>query len=178
MKEKNGEYDAIVIGAGHNGLVTAGYLARKGMKVAVFEKRNVVGGCAVTESPWEGYKVSSLAYVNSLFHPQIVKDLELKDHGYEMIPRVPSSFTPFQDGRHLLLGPDKQFNIEQISKFSKKDAEAYPRYEAMLDDIASVLEPIMLMTPPNPRKLVFGEMYEYGKYLSRVKTDRRCRKGL
>jgi phytoene dehydrogenase-like protein len=171
MKEKQGKYDAIVIGAGHNGLVTAAYLARQGRKVAIFEKRDVVGGCAVTESPWEGYKVSSLAYVNSLFHPQIVEDLKLKDHGFEMIPRVPSSFTPFPDGRHLLLGPDKQFNIEQISKFSKKDAEAYPRYETMLDEIAEVIEPVLLMTPPNPGKLAIGEMFQYGKFLWKNKPN-------
>ena len=84
-------YDAIIIGAGHNGLVTAGYLARAGYKVAVFEKRYIEGGCAVTEEPFPGYKISSLAYVNSLFRPEIIRDLKLRDFGFEMLPRSPSS---------------------------------------------------------------------------------------
>ena len=100
-------YDLIVIGGGHNGLVTAAYLARKGLKVLVLERREVLGGACVTEELWPGYKVSTAAYVNSLLRPEIIRDLELKRHGFEMLPRNPSSFTPFPDGRSLLLGPDK-----------------------------------------------------------------------
>ena len=93
------KYDLIVIGGGHNGLVTAAYAARKGLKVLVLERRDVLGGACVTEEVWPGYKVSTAAYVNSLLRPEIIRDLELKRHGFEMLPRSPSSFTPFPDGR-------------------------------------------------------------------------------
>ncbi len=154
-------YDAIVIGAGHNGLVTAGYLAKAGHKVAVFEKRHVEGGCAVTEETFPGFKFSSLSYVNSLFRPEIIKDLKLKDFGFEMLPRSPSSFSPFPSGKYLLLGPDKEMVHREIGKFSKKDAEAYPKYEAMLEDMAELLEPMMTMIPLTPNKSTFGDYLGY-----------------
>ena len=87
-------YDAIIIGAGHNGLVTAAYLAKAGYKVLVLERREIVGGCCITEELWPGFKVSTAAYVNSLLRPEIIRDLELKKYGFEMLPRSPSSFTP------------------------------------------------------------------------------------
>jgi phytoene dehydrogenase-like protein len=80
-------YDAIIIGGGHNGLVTAAYLARAGRSVLVLERRELVGGCAVTEELWPGFKVSTASYVNSLFRPEIIRDLDLKRHGFEMLPR-------------------------------------------------------------------------------------------
>ena len=125
-------YDLIIIGGGHNGLVTAAYAARAGLKVLVLERREVLGGACVTEEIWPGYKVSTAAYVNSLLRPEIIRDLELARHGFEMLPRSPSSFTPFPDGRSLLLGPDKAMTQREISKFSSRDAEALPRYEASL----------------------------------------------
>jgi phytoene dehydrogenase-like protein len=128
-----GTYDAIIIGAGHNGLVTAAYLAKAGWKVLVLERRDVIGGCCITEEVWPGFKVSTAAYVNSLLRPEIIRDLELKKHGFEMLPRSPSSFSPFPDGRYLMMGPDKEMTHREIAKFSKKDAEAYPKYEEMLD---------------------------------------------
>src|SRR6266487_681533 len=99
----NSKYDAIIIGAGHNGLVTAAYLARAGRRVLVLERRELVGGCVVTEELWPGFKVSTASYVNSLFPPEIIRDLELKRHGFAMLPRNPSSFTPLPDGRYLLM---------------------------------------------------------------------------
>src|ERR1700758_3405024 len=103
-------YDAIIIGAGHNGLVTACYLARAGWKVLVLERRSVVGGACVTEETFPGFKVSTAAYVNSLFRKEIVRDLRLHEYGFAVLERNPSSFTPFPDGRTLLLGPDAQLN--------------------------------------------------------------------
>lgn len=144
------KYDAIIIGAGHNGLVTASYLARAGRKVLVLERREVIGGCVVTEELWPGFKVSTASYVNSLFRPEIIRDLELKRHGFVMIPRSPSSFTPLPDGRYLLMGPDKEMTCREVSKFSKKDAENLPRFEAMLERVAAFLEPMLVQTPPNP----------------------------
>ncbi|MGE3385305.1 MAG: phytoene desaturase family protein, partial [Bdellovibrionales bacterium] len=162
---KLGAFDAIVVGAGHNGLITAAYLAKSGLKVAVFEARHVVGGCAVTEELWPGFKISRLSYVNSLFRPDIVRDLNLTKYGFEMLPRDPSSFTPFPDKRYMLLGPDKSLCRSEIAKFSKNDAEAYPKYEEMLTEISEVLEPMMEMIPPNPGKLTFSDVTTYGGFL-------------
>src|SRR5437868_5662961 len=151
-----GDFDAIIIGGGHNGLVTACYLARAKWKVLLLERRPLVGGCAVSEETFPGFKVSTAAYVNSLFSPEIIRDLRLKDYGFELVERNPSSFTPFLDGRSLTLGPDGASNLREIAKFSKKDAENYPKYEAMLERVATVVEPTLKLTPPNVLKPGLG----------------------
>src|ERR671934_2556319 len=122
----SGAYDIIIVGAGHNGLVTAAYLARAGRRVLVLERRDVVGGACVTEELWPGFRVSTAAYVNSLLRPEIIRDLELGRHGFELLPRSPSSFTPFPDGRFLMMGPDQDLNRREVGKFSAKDADALP----------------------------------------------------
>lgn len=142
-------YDAIIIGAGHNGLVTACYLAKAGKRVLVLERRPVVGGACVTEEVFPGFKVSTAAYVNSLFRKEITRELRLADYGFTVLERNPSSFTPLPDGRYLLLGPDAFQTRREIAKFSARDAEAYPKYEAMLERVAEVIEPTLLMQPPN-----------------------------
>jgi phytoene dehydrogenase-like protein len=157
------KYDAIIIGAGHNGLVTAAYLARAGRKVLVLERREVVGGCVVTEELWPGFKVSTASYVNSLFRPEIIRDLELKRHGFAMIPRSPSSFTPLPDGRYLLMGPDKELTHREVAKFSKKDAANLPKFEAMLERVAAFLEPMLVETPPNPWSNAPGNLMQLAK---------------
>src|SRR6478735_4866883 len=154
------KYDAIIIGAGHNGLVTAAYLARAGKKVLVLERREVLGGACVTEEIWPGYKVSTAAYVNSLLRPEIIRDLELKKYGFEMLPRSPSSFSPFPDGRYLMMGPDKEMTHREIGKFSTKDAEQYPKYEEMLTRVADFLEPMLTQTPPNPFSMRPGNLWK------------------
>src|SRR5207247_1077345 len=110
-----GAYDIIIVGAGHNGLVTAAYLARAGMRVLVLERRDVVGGACVTEELWPGFKVSTASYVNSLLRPEIIRDLELARHGFELLPRSPSSFTPFPDGRFRKLGRDGPRALEILT---------------------------------------------------------------
>ncbi len=155
----SGKYNAIIVGAGHNGLVTACYLAQSGWKILVLERRGVVGGACVTEEVFPGYKVSTAAYVNSLFRKEIVRDLRLHDHGFEVLERNPSSFTAFPDGRSLLLGPDPAINQREIGRFSLKDAEALPRYEAMLDRIARILEPTLAEAPPNLLQTGLGDLW-------------------
>ncbi len=152
-------YDVVIIGGGHNGLVTAAYLAQAKKKVLVLERREVLGGACVTEETFPGYKVSTAAYVNSLFRPDIIRDLKLADHGFEMLERSPSSFTPFADGRSLMLGPDAAMTHREIAKFSPADAEAYPRYEAMLSKVASVLEPLLDAEPPDPMSNRLGNLW-------------------
>ena len=114
-------YDAIIIGGGHNGLVAACYLARARWKVLVLERRYIVGGACVTEeNVFPGFKVSTAAYVNSLLRPEIIRDLDLKRHGFAMLPRSPSSFTPFPDGRYLLLGPDPESNRREAGRIATR----------------------------------------------------------
>ena len=141
--------DCIVIGGGHNGLVTSAYLARAGKRVLVLERSGMVGGAAITEEIAPGYRSSTASYVVSLLLPEVERELELAAHGYKVLARNPSSFTPFADGRYLLLGPDTQLNAAQISKFSARDAQAYPDYEALLTRIAEQLEPVLMATAPD-----------------------------
>jgi phytoene dehydrogenase-like protein len=147
------KFDVVVVGGGHNGLVCAAYLAKAGRSVCVLERRHVLGGCATTEELWPGYKVSTAAYVISLFLPQIIRELKLKEYGLTILPRSPSSFTPLPDGRSLLLGPDAGLCRREISKFSARDAEAYPRYNAFLERVAQVLEPVLSQAAPDPLPL-------------------------
>ena len=118
------KYEVVIIGGGHNGLVCAAYLARAGKRVLVVERRERVGGAAMSEEVFPGFRFSVFSYVVSLLRPEIIRDLDLKRHGFEMIPRSPSSFTPFPDGRYLMMGPDQAMTVKEIAKFSAKDAEA------------------------------------------------------
>ena len=149
MGQSRSEYDGIVIGAGHNGLIAAAYLARAGRKVCVVERREVIGGCSVTEPLWPGYQVSTASYVVSLLLPEVIRELKLKENGLTILPRNPSSFTPMRDGRHLTLGPDRQANREQIAQFSSRDADRYEAYEQLLESVAEHLEPILNESSPD-----------------------------
>lgn len=141
-------FDTLIVGAGHNGLVCAHDLAQAGRKVLVLERRSVVGGAAVTEEIAPGYRSSTASYVISLLLPEIERDMRLADFGYKVLARNPSSFTPFANGRSLMLGPDSDLNRRQIAQFSSRDADAYPRYESLLSRIATHLEPVLMGTPP------------------------------
>ncbi|GLT80014.1 hypothetical protein SLA2020_514770 [Shorea laevis] len=149
LKEK--KWDALVIGGGHNGLTAAAYLAHGGLSVAVLERRHVIGGAAVTEELIPGFKFSRCSYLQSLLRPSIIRELDLPRHGLKLLKRSPSSFTPCLDGRYLLLGPNKELNHSEISKFSKRDADAYPRYENQLENFCKFMDP--LLDSPTPESL-------------------------
>jgi phytoene dehydrogenase-like protein len=142
-------FDVIIIGGGHNGLVTAAYLGKAGRRVLVLEARELVGGCAVTEEIWPGYRVSTASYLSSLMQEKVVRELELEKHGYIVDAKDPAFFSPFPDGRHLFMWQDRAKTISEIAKFSKRDAEAYPKYEAHLERLAIVAESLLLTTPPH-----------------------------
>src|SRR5581483_2892647 len=139
-------------------------------RVLVLERRHVVGGACVTEEVFPGFKVSTAAYVSSLFRKEIVRDLRLADYGFEILPRDPSSFTPLPDGRFLLLGPDTEVTRKEIGKFSARDAERYPEYEAMLERVADVIEPTLTMAPPD---LLRPRLADLRKLLSLARAFRR-----
>ena len=141
-------YDAIVIGGGHNGLIAGAYLARAGKRTVVLERRPVVGGAAVTETPWgPDYKVTMLSYVVSLLPPSIRRDLQLERHGYHVYPQGPY-YVPYPDGRALQLHNDPAARRASIAPFSARDADAIDRWEAWLHDLAAVLGPLLSSVPP------------------------------
>lgn len=140
-------YDAIVVGAGHNGLVCGAMLARAGMRTLILERRQMVGGACVTEEVWPGYHVSTTSYVLSMFHGKIIKELNLKSFGFELIP-TDNLFVPFEDGRYMVLFDDIRQTCEEIAKFSRKDAERFPEYEDFLQKAAGFVREVMWKTPP------------------------------
>jgi len=145
-------YDVIVIGAGHNGLTAAAYLARAGRRVLVLERREIIGGCAVTEELWPGFRVSRASYVAGLLRPAVIGELRLADFGLALLPRNPSSFTPQVDNRGLVLGPDRVATGKEIRYFSPKDARQYPEYETFLERVAQTVEPLLDQAPPLTRR--------------------------
>src|ERR1035437_9872311 len=142
------KYDSVIIGGGHNGLVAAAYLARSGRKVLVLERRELLGGCAVTEEIWPGYRVSTSAYLTILLQERIVQELELARYGYQVDAKDPAVFSAFPDGRHFCMWQDRAKTLAEIAKFSRHDADVYPAYEEQLERLSQVVEGLLLTTPP------------------------------
>ena len=181
------KYDVVIIGAGHNGLVAANYLAKfskKKLKICLLERRHVVGGAAVTEELFPGFKFSRASYLLSLFRPVIIKDLDLMRHGkLKFYLRNPSSYTPLlatdpqysKNSTSLTLSSNSTFNEQQIAKFSTKDAATYEKYENWLNQICDGLEVYMDKAPPNLNILkqktnIISKLMYLKSYVSDVKT--------
>ncbi len=168
MSRQTELFDAIIIGAGHNGLVAAGYLARAGKKVLVLEQRDRVGGACTLEEPFPGFTMSPCAYVVSLLRPEIIRDLELHRYGFEAYVKDPQMFVPYQDGKYLFFRASTEKTIEGICKLSPHDAEAYPKFLAFFERASEILNPILLEEPPSIADLAArfrGEDEEIYRYL-------------
>ena len=141
-------YDAVIVGGGHNGLVCACYLATGGLKVAVFERRDVVGGAAITEEFQPGFRNSSASYTVSLLHPKVIRDLRLAAHGLQIVERPLANFLPLSDREYLKVGGGLAATQAEVGRRSQKDAQALPGYYAMLERVANVVRALLLETPP------------------------------
>ncbi|HEY2708558.1 MAG TPA: NAD(P)/FAD-dependent oxidoreductase [Caulobacteraceae bacterium] len=139
--------DVVIVGGGHNGLVCAFYLARAGLKVTVLERRGVVGGAAVTEEFWPGFRNSTASYTVSLLNPKVIGDMDLARHGLSIVHRRVSNFLPLDDANYLVVGEGR--TQEEVARFSTRDAARLEAYYARLEAIADVLRELVLMTPPN-----------------------------
>jgi phytoene dehydrogenase-like protein len=148
----NSKYDAIIIGGGHNGLTTAAYLARAGKRVLVLERRHVLGGAAVTEEVFPGFKFSVCSYVVSLLRPEIIRDLDLPRHGLEILP-LDGTFTPMPSGDYLWRVNDHGKTHREIARHSKLDAEAYDEFGKAMQAMCRFVKPILSMVPPDPATL-------------------------
>jgi phytoene dehydrogenase-like protein len=146
------KYDAIVIGAGHNGLTHAAYLAKAGKKVLVLERRHVIGGATVTEEIYPGFKYSVCSYVVSLLRPEVIRELDLARFGLEVIP-LDCTFTPLPDGNYLARWSDHAETRRELARHSPTDAEAYDQFGKLMCQMAMAVKPLLAMAPPDPTSL-------------------------
>src|SRR5437588_3010434 len=143
------ETEIVIIGAGHNGLTCAAYLAMAGLRTKVVERRHVVGGAAVTEEFHPGFRNSTASYTVSLLDPEVIRDLRLAHHGLTIIERPFANFLPLAQDRYLKVGGGLAATQAEVAKFSARDAERLPQYYAMLDRTAALLRELLRQTPPN-----------------------------
>ena len=143
------QFDVIIIGGGHNGLVTAAYLAKAGVKVLLLEKRPFLGGISSTEEIHPGFRVDSVLHNAGMFRPQIVRDLFLKMHSFDWLPIDPVVFAPLPDGNQLTLWRDVERTAAEISRFSAADGERFAEYSQIMSKFTEFLEHALGRTPPN-----------------------------
>ncbi|HEY7235702.1 MAG TPA: NAD(P)/FAD-dependent oxidoreductase, partial [Gemmatimonadaceae bacterium] len=156
-RQRNNRYDAIVIGGGHNGLVAAGYLARGGKRTIVLERRPLVGGAAVTEEIFPGFKFSVFSYVVSLLRPEIIRDLDLPRHGLQILP-LESTVTPLDNGDYLAGWADPDETREELARHSPRDAESAVLFGRLMQHMAMAVKPILGMVPPDPTSLAPSDL--------------------
>jgi phytoene dehydrogenase-like protein len=167
------QYDAIIVGGGHNGLTCAAYLAMNGRKVLVLERRYLVGGAAVTEEKFPGFKFTVCSYVVSLLRPEVIRELELAKHGLQIVP-LDSALVPMENGDHLAMYADPGLLREELRRHSKRDAEMMPKYNQMMYKMASAVKPILGYVPPNPARpglRGLRTLKGFGKHLQRLDKD-------
>src|SRR5258708_6258992 len=155
--------DIIIIGAGHNGLVTASYLAKAGLKPLVLERREVAGGACVTEEFHPGFRASTLAQTTGPLSPQVVKDLQLERHGLEFIKPTVRVFAPHSDGHSVCVFEDAKRTADELAQVSARDAQNYPNFVLTFARIGRALAPLLRMTPPDIDNLSKGELCDLGK---------------
>src|SRR5258707_8072343 len=141
-------YDAVVVGAGHNGLTAACYLARAGLSTLVLERRDIVGGCCVTEEITPGCRASTTSYIASMLRPEVIRDLKLAEHGLRMVPCDPALQVPFPDGQLVSWWANRERVVTELRKISPKDAETFTRVDDQLKKLARYLQPFFLEPPP------------------------------
>ncbi|MBZ5719259.1 MAG: NAD(P)/FAD-dependent oxidoreductase [Acidobacteriia bacterium] len=167
-------YDAIVIGAGHNGLTAASYLARTGLSVLVLERRDIVGGCCVTEEIAPGCRVSTTSYIASMLRPEVIEDLKLAEHGLRMVPCDPAIQVAFPDGRVVPWWVDRTRAKAEFGKFSAKDAETFVRVDDQLKKLARYLQPFFMEPPPEIDAGSIGgwaDLFRVGKRFRGISSD-------
>src|SRR5258708_18806806 len=165
-RRPNSIYDAVIIGAGHNGLTAAAYLARAGYSTLVLERREIVRGCCVPEQISPGCRASTTSYIASMLRPEVIRDLHLADHGLRMIPCDPALQVPFLDGHLVSWWANRDRVVDELRKISPKDAETFVRVDDRLKKLARYLQPFFLEPPPEPGTQSFdgwSDLFRAGK---------------
>lgn len=169
----NSIYDAVIVGAGHNGLTAAAYLARAGYSTLVVERREIVGGCCVTEEIAPGCRASTTSYIASMLRPEVIRDLHLADHGLRMVPCDPALQVPFPDGQVVSWWANRDQVVAELRKISLKDAETFVRVDDRLKKLARYLQPFFLERPPEPGTITFNQwsdLFRAGKRLRGISS--------
>src|SRR5688572_19089726 len=155
----NARYDVVIIGAGHNGLTCGAYLARAGLRTLVLERRDVIGGAAVTEEFAPGFRTSTFSYLMSLLHPKVIRDLELREWGLTVLPAT-DLFCPVGCDNHIVFSGDVGRTAREFSRFSRRDGEIYPEFDAYLNEAAGIVRKVLFDTPVDPSRRDFKSLRE------------------
>ena len=161
-------YDAVIIGGGHNGLTCGAYLAKAGLKTLVLERRHVIGGAAVSEEIVPGFTFSVFSYVMSLLHPKVIRELELKDFGLEVLPAT-DLFCPLFDNDYIIFSADMKRTQDEFARFSKHDADNYPAFCKHLDEVAGIVRKLLFEVPPDPSRRDWKSFKESASLLWRYR---------